>query len=237
VSVVVPVYRNEDTVETLHDRVSACLAAIGETHEFVFVNDASPDRSMAVLARMADRNPDVRVVSLPENIGQNRAVLVGLSHAHGDAVVVMDADLQDPPEAIPMLLDRLRCRGGVVFAGRRGCYETWPRTLTSRAFKWLLCAVSRGRIPQDAGLFMALSRPAVRQLLAMNLPDPYVISLVARTDAPIASVPVVRELRPGDGVSSYTAGMRARTAVRALMTYLRPMRTSAHQPSGSIAFE
>jgi polyisoprenyl-phosphate glycosyltransferase len=233
---VVPVYRNEDTLETLHDRVKACLTAIGETHEFVFVNDASPDKSMAVLARMADRNPNARVVSLPRNVGQNRAVLVGLSHARGNAVVVMDADLQDPPEAIPMLLDCLRRRGGVVFAGRRGRYETWPRTLTSRAFKWLLSAVSRRRIPQDAGLFMALSRPAVRQLVAMDLPDPYVISLVARTDAPIASVPVLRAQRPAGG-SSYTAGMRTRTAVRALVTYLRPIRTNTHQRPRSTTFE
>src|SRR5947208_9645895 len=191
VSIVVPVYRNADTLDELHRRVTAALGRAGARHELLFVDDACPAGSLAVLRRLAARDPRVAILSLAENVGQNRAVLAGLAHARGEVVVIMDADLQDPPEAIPALLAALR-GPAVVFAGRPGRYESAVRLATSRALKWLLHLLSRRRIPGDAGLFVAMRRSVVERLLAFPDPDPYVVGLIGRTGLPLASIPVER---------------------------------------------
>src|SRR5205814_350062 len=120
VSVVVPVYRNTETLEELHRRLDAALGAAGVDFELVFVEDACPAGSLAVLRRLEAADPRVGVLALPRNVGQHAAVLRGLARARGRAVVVMDADLQDPPDAVPALLARRAQGPAAVFAGRRG---------------------------------------------------------------------------------------------------------------------
>ena len=150
VSVVVPVYGNAETVGPLQARLRAVLDRAALAHETVFVDDASPDGSLAALRALAERDPAVRVLALPRNRGQHRAVLAGLRLARGRHVAIMDADLQDPPEALPALLARARDGYDAVFAGRRGHYESRGRLLTSRVFKWLLHAATG--LPADAGM-------------------------------------------------------------------------------------
>src|SRR5439155_18061266 len=106
-----------------------------------------------------DRIPRVCGIVLAENVGQNSAVLAGLAHARGAAVAVMDGDLQDPPEAVPVLLAALERDGAdAVFAARRGRYETRLRLATGRVLKRALWVLTAGRMPPDAGLFLVLQR-------------------------------------------------------------------------------
>ena len=208
VSVVVPVYRNEATLRELHRRLA--LALEPETFELVFVDDASPDGSRAELRQMAAADPRVVLVELDRNGGQQRALLRGLREARGEWAVTLDADLQDPPEAIPLLL---AARGGadVVFAARRGRYESRGRMLTSRAYKRVLHAV--GGVPADAGSFVALNRGAIERVLELD--GPSLPALIGAAGVRVASVPVVRAPRP-DGRSAYSAGARVRVAARTL---------------------
>ena len=125
-SVVVPVYGNAAELPELHRRVSDATA--GYRTELVLVDDASTDDSLAVIERLAGGDERVTAVGLERNVGEHEAVMEGLRRASGAWTVVMDADLQDPPEAIPELLGAARERGiDVVFAGRRGRYESLPR--------------------------------------------------------------------------------------------------------------
>ena len=218
VSVVVPVYRNRDTLEELYADLSHVLAE-RRAYELLFVNDACPEGSLDTLRRLARDDPRVAVLDLERNVGQHRAVLAGLAKARGRAVVVMDADLQDPPEEIPRLLSRLQAGFAAVFAGRRGRYSTWPRSLSSRAFKRLLSLLSGGRLPPDAGLFVAMTREMVDRLGSFELDDPYVLSLMARTALPMVSVPVERRPAPTSR-SSYTFRARWKTGLKALKTLL-----------------
>ena len=120
---------------------------------------------------------------LPGNIGQQRAVLAGLAQARGSRVVVMDADLQDPPEAIPVLLDALSGNVSAVFFGRRGRHQSIVRHLTSRLFKTLLhmaCGT-----PPDAGLFVAMDRRMVTRLLPIGRPGPSVLAMMGCTRAAV----------------------------------------------------
>ena len=208
ISVVLPVYRNEESLAELHGRLTAVLA--DEEHELVFVVDGSPDGSKEALERLARRDPSVHVLALPRNRGQQRAILDGLAAARGDAVVVMDADLQDPPEAIPALR---AASGGfeAVFAGRRGLYESPGRLTTSRFFKrlnHLLCGV-----PVDAGAFVLMQRRMVDAVLGLRGPAPVLTSMIGLTGLPTASVPVERAPR-ARGHSAYTASGRLRAGLR-----------------------
>jgi polyisoprenyl-phosphate glycosyltransferase len=224
-SVVVPVYRNAGTLRALHRRLDAALGGAGLAFEALYVDDASPDHSAAVLAELAAGDRRAAALLLAANGGQNRAVLAGVVHARGPWIVAMDADLQDPPEAIPALLDAARGGYDAVFAGRRGEYESRGRLWTSRIFKRVIGLLSG--VPPDAGLFVAFNRRTAEGLLAMDARRPYVVAMIGRTGARSTSVPVVRERRR-EGSSSYTSGMRLAVGAAALWSALagRPGRRS-----------
>jgi dolichol-phosphate mannosyltransferase/undecaprenyl-phosphate 4-deoxy-4-formamido-L-arabinose transferase len=232
ISVVLPVYRNRASLPELHQQLTAVLEAQARPYELLFVDDACPEDSLTVLRRLAGADERVAVLALARNVGQNQAILVGLAWARGQVAVLMDADLQDPPVAIPLLLDTLSAGAAAVFAGRRGQYESRGRLATSRLFKGLLHLLSLRRLPADAGLFVAMRREMVDHLLAHATPDPYVLGLMARSGLPLASVPVERAPAPH---SSYTPRMRARLAMRALATVLGPKpQEGAHPQSAPV---
>jgi polyisoprenyl-phosphate glycosyltransferase len=212
VSVVVPVHGNAATLEELHDRLAVALAPEPRVR-LVFVDDASPDDSGCVLAGLARQDDRVVVIRNPVNVGQHRAVLAGLHAVTSEWAVVMDADLQDPPEAVPVLLERGRRDGAnVVFGARRGRYESRMRTATGRLYRHALAA-STG-LPPDAGIFCALHQDVVGRLLDLHGPEPAIVAMIACTRPRVASVPIARETR-ADGSSTYTSAARARSAWRA----------------------
>lgn len=213
-SVVVPVYLNRPTLRELHRRLTGVLERESGSHEVIFVDDASPDRSVDVLEKLAETDPRVCVLMLAHNVGQHRAVLEGLRHARGSRAVVIDADLQDPPDAIPRLLAHVGTKAAAVFAGRRGRYETAGRLLTSRAFKLALHVLAG--VPADAGLFVAMDRRMIDRLLAFSDGRPFLVAMMGRAGLPLASVPVERSLR-ADGESAYSAWDRFATGSRALL--------------------
>ncbi|MCX7689429.1 glycosyltransferase family 2 protein [Thermoflexus sp.] len=234
-SVVIPVYRNAATLEPLYVRLRAALEKTGQTWELLFVEDACPEGSGEVLRRLAAQDPRVAVLALPRNVGQARAIWIGLHEVRGHWTVIMDADLQDPPEAIPVLMEAMARGNGriaVVFAGRRGRYEPWGRWLSGWLFRRLrgwLCG-----IPGDAGGFGVLDRRAVQAVLSWDVPVPQWPVLVGCAGLPVVSIPVPRAVRPA-GSSAYTGGMRWRLAWGTLWMILelrrRPERWS--RPHGA----
>ena len=212
VAVVTPVYKNAATLAELSRRVAAALHDRRWTLRFVV--DASPDDSLAVAHGLAAADPRRAVTALPRNVGQNRALLAGLAAEHGaGAWVCLDADLQDPPEAVPALLARLAAGDvGVVFAGRRGAYESRARRATGALHR---AAMSRlTGLPADAGAFLAMDRRSRDRLLALDPPG--IVAGVGAARIPCASVPVVRAPRPA-GRSAWTATARLRQSGRTLV--------------------
>jgi polyisoprenyl-phosphate glycosyltransferase len=218
VSVVVPVYGNGDTVHALHDAVQRVLDAENLTYEAIFVNDACPAGSLDALERLAATDSRVRVTALPLNVGQHQAVLIGLSQARGRCAVIMDGDLQDPPEALPRMLKQLKNGHGAVFAGRRGRYESIGRLMTSRVFKTLLHVLTG--VPRDAGMYVALSRPMIDHLVARREKRPFVVAMIGTSGLPLSSVPVAR-LPRRSGDSSYSSWMRLKAGWSAVRIALR----------------
>jgi glycosyltransferase involved in cell wall biosynthesis len=219
IAVVVPVYGNEPTLRPLTARLAAALG--GRDWRLRLVVDASPDDSAAVAHALAAGDPRVEVTELVVNVGQHRALARGLAdEPDADAWVCLDADLQDPPEAVPLLLDRL-ARGdvGAVFAGRRGNYESRPRRLTGTLHRRLAARLTG--LPPDAGAFLAMG-PAVRRavLAAVDAGAPSVVLAVARAGEPVTSLPVARDVRP-KGTSAWTARARLLQSARSLAWAVR----------------
>ena len=220
VAVVVPVYRNADTLRPLAERLSAALT--GREWRLRLVLDASPDDSATVAGALAAADPRIAVTGLPVNAGQHAALAEGLAaEPDADAWVCLDADLQDPPEAVPRLLDRLTAGDvGAVFAGRRGAYESVGRRLTGTVHRRLAARLTG--LPPDAGAFFAMDavvRDAVLTAVG-NEGAPSVVLGVTRAGVPVASVPVVRDRRP-TGRSAWSARARIRQSARSLSWALR----------------
>lgn len=226
-SVVVPVYRNAETLEPLTDQVTAVTASLGLTPEIVFVVDASPDDSLARAVDLSARRRGVVVVDLPRNVGQHAAVLHGLARARGAACVVMDADLQDRPESLVTLWRARRPGLSAVFGGRTGRYQPRGRHLSSQAFKWLLHQLTG--VPADAGLFVLLERDLVEALVAFPTRVPCIQAMIGCLAVPVVSVPVTRDVRR-TGASSYGTAKRVLAGVRGVACVIeyrvwRPRRT------------
>lgn len=165
-SVVVPAYNEEAVLAQFHARLSATLDALGETAEVIYVDDGSRDRTRRILAQLQAEDPRVAVVELSRNFGKEVALTAGLHHSRGQAVIVIDADLQDPPELIPRLVAPWRERGvDVVYAQRVArAGETWLKRGTAHLFYRLMQHVGRTHIPPDTGDYRLLSRRAVEAL-------------------------------------------------------------------------
>jgi polyisoprenyl-phosphate glycosyltransferase len=213
-----PVYRNRATLHELHHRLVIALESLRTPFEIVFVNDACPDGSLDILRSLAAADPRVRVVALDTRHGQHAALIAGLRSSNGSTVITMDADLQDPPEAVPALVAMLADGYGAVYAGRRGRYESRRRLATSWIFKHAVAIVTG--MPADAGAFIAMRRRVADRV--MTLPDrvPFLTAAVAWTGRPVVSIPVVRAAR-AEGTSSYTNGVRLGLGVRALAQAIR----------------
>lgn len=164
-SVVVPVYNEEDVLPDFHKRLMATLDSIAIGAEIIYVNDGSCDRSLGLIEGFCDASPRVAMLDLSRNFGKEIAMTAGLDHAHGDAVVVIDADLQDPPELILQLLEKWQEGYDVVYATRTSrSGESFLKKLTAHAFYRLMRSTGTVRIPADTGDFRLLSRRAVTAL-------------------------------------------------------------------------
>ncbi len=218
VVVVVPVHRNADTLVPLFARLRSALDPVtGGAWRLRLVLDACPEGSAIVARRLAALDPRVAVTELDVNVGQNAALALGLlAEEAGQRWVVMDADLQDPPEAVPALLEELD-RGAVdgVFGGRRGDYEPPLRRATGTLHRWVMRRLTG--LPADAGAFFAMDaalRAAVLDAV-VERDAPSVVAAAGRSGLALASTPVTRAVRAA-GTSSWTHRARARQARRTL---------------------
>jgi dolichol-phosphate mannosyltransferase len=183
-SLVLPIFNEEATIPELDRRLRAFLAdvgsGVGDAWEVIFVNDGSKDRSLALLQQLAAAEPRYKVLSLARNFGHQMAITAGLDRANGQAVVVMDADLQDPPEVVKQMVARWRDGFDVVFGVRsRRHGESAFKKLTAAVFYRLLRSMLGDvSIPVDAGDFRLMSRPVVLTLRALRERHRFVRGLV-----------------------------------------------------------
>src|SRR5690606_29548824 len=161
IAIVVPVYNELDVLPEFHRRLSQVLQNLGMQREIVYVNDGSADGSLNLIEHLHITDPTVAVLDLSRNYGNEIAVTAGLDVADGDAVVVIDADLQAPPELIPELVRQWRAGFDVVYAKREAREgESVLKRSTAYLFYRVMQGVSRVKIPEDTGDYRLLSRRA-----------------------------------------------------------------------------
>ena len=158
-SVVIPAYGAADCLRPLHERLTRAIHSLGITYELVFVEDCSPDDSWSVLRSLADSDTNVRAFKLSRNFGQQMAITAGLSKSRGNWIVVMDCDLQDPPELIPQLYEKARSGFDIVLAKRCLRKHGWLRIAFNRMYYGTLNFFAQTSINGNYGSFSVISRP------------------------------------------------------------------------------
>ena len=214
-SILVPVYNNEATIPELLDRLRKALD--GLDYEAVVVNDGSRDKSLALLKAQAVADPRLKVISFSRNFGQHPAIAAALEHAQGDVLVLMDADLEDRPENIPMLVRTLQERQCDIVYTTKIDGTVTPRGLSSDAYHQVFSRTIGVTVPRRLGTFRAFTRKVGDALRAFPERDVVYGPLMFYVGFNFAIVPVDRGTRPGG--SSYTLAKRLGLAVNSLITY------------------
>jgi dolichol-phosphate mannosyltransferase len=168
-SIVAPVFNEEETLPHFYQRVVETMVQMGESFELLLINDGSRDRSYRIMQELHEHDPRVHAIDFSRNFGHQIAISAGLDHARGQAVIIMDADLQDPPEVIPDLAARWKNGAEVVYAQRaRRLGESRFKLITASAFYRLIGQITSVQIPRDTGDFRLLDRRVVDVLIKMR---------------------------------------------------------------------
>ena len=219
VSVVIPVYNEEDVLPLLYNRLTRVMDGLGVPYEIIFVNDGSADESPLLLQELQAKDERVKFISLSRNFGHQIAITAGLDHSSGQAVVVMDADLQDPPEVIPRLVEQWRKGYDIVFAvreQRRG--EGLFKRATAALFYRVLRHFTATEIPLDAGDFRLMNRKTVDTLNGIRERNRFIRGLAGWIGFRRASVPYVRDERQA-GDTKYPLRKMVRFAVTGIISF------------------
>jgi polyisoprenyl-phosphate glycosyltransferase len=216
-SVVAPIYNEEATIAEFYSRV--CSALEGLPFELVLVDDGSSDNSPEQLQRMASHDPRVRVVYLSRNFGHQTALTAGLDHAAGDAVVMLDADLQDPPEVIVEMLEHWRAGCDVVYAVReQRPGESRFKLATAKWFYTLFDKLAQVELQHNSGDFRLLDRAALNALLSMRERNRFLRGMTVWVGYRQAAVPYHRDARYA-GETKYTLSKMLRFSLDAISSF------------------
>ena len=230
-SIVVPCYNEAACLDVLHTRISAAArAVVGDDHEIVLVNDGSRDQSWAVMERLAASDPRLVAINLSRNHGHQLALTAGLDLCAGERILIIDADLQDPPELLADMLATMESEGAdVVYAVRRKREgETFFKKLTAAGFYRVLDRVTDTPIPLDTGDFRLMSRRALDALLSLPEQARFIRGMVAWVGFRQVPFPYDRDERLA-GESKYPLGKMIRFALDAVTGFsTAPLRLASH---------
>jgi dolichol-phosphate mannosyltransferase len=178
-SVVIPIFNEEETIQELWQRLSNVIRQLDGFSEVIFVNDGSFDASLEILTKLSRANPEVKVLSLSRNFGHQCALSAGIDHADGKAVIIMDGDLQDSPEAIIDFISKWQQGYDVVYAIRQKRKEKWWKRVAFKSFYRIQSSLSGLKLPLDAGIFSLMDRKVILALRSMPERHKYLSGLRA----------------------------------------------------------
>jgi len=203
ISVVIPVFNEEPNLEALWERLQSVLDDLGRPYEVIFVDDGSRDRSLEILCRLQGKHDAVRVIQLNRNYGQHAAVFAGLDHARGEVIVTLDADLQNPPEEIPRLLDKISEGHDVVGGWRQNRQDHFVRRLLSRAVNRVTSRVVGVKMRDYSCMLRAYRREVVDALRGCSEVSSFIPTLANMFAASPTEIPVAHDRR-NHGRSKYS---------------------------------
>ena len=219
ISVVAPVYNEEQLIAEFCRRTTAVLEKLGEPFEIVLVNDGCRDRSPEIMRELHERDPRIKVLNFSKNFGHQLAITAGTDYAQGQAVVVIDSDLQDPPEVIPDLVARWREGDEVVYAVRsERAGESWFKRITAALFYRTIVKITNVNIPVDTGDFRLMDRKVVRVLSSMREHHRFMRGLSVWVGFRQSGVPYKRDARTA-GETKYPLRKMIRFALDGITSF------------------
>jgi len=229
VSVIVPMYNEEEVISTTFARLKEVMDRSGERYELIFINDGSKDSSAQIIKKFAEQHPEVVLIDFSRNFGHQIAITAGMDYARGDAIIIIDADLQDPPEVMLLMLEKWREGYEVVYgkrAKRKG--ETWFKKTTAKLFYRTLRMLTNVDIPADTGDFRLIDRKVCDVLVGLKEKNRFVRGLVSWIGFKQTSVEFVREERFA-GVTKYPLKRMVRFAIDAITSFsFKPLRIASY---------
>jgi polyisoprenyl-phosphate glycosyltransferase len=217
-SVVAPMHNEEESVDAFYERVRTALQDVGPW-QLVLVDDGSTDRTPELLDRLAETDPRVAVIHLSRSFGHQAALTAGLEHAHGNAIAMIDGDLQDPPELIADMVERWRDGADVVYAVRKQrAGETRMKLTTARWFYKLFARVAQVKLEQNSGDFRLLDRRALDALLCMSERNRFLRGMTVWVGFTQTAVTFKRDARTA-GRTKYTLARMLRFSFDAITSF------------------
>jgi len=219
ISIVVPVYNEEAGVEQLYRRVKDVVDGLDMRYELILVDDGSGDGSWARMVQLRESDHAVKLLRLSRNFGHQAALTAGLDHCSGDVVFVLDADLQDPPELLPKMLQKLDEGYDVVYGVRRSrAGERWLKKATAAAFYRFINAICETKIPLDTGDFRLITRRVLDRLLQLREVHRFIRGMVSWTGFRQCPVYYDRDVR-FVGETKYTVRKMLRLSCDAVFSF------------------
>lgn len=226
-SIVIPLYNEEEVIDECVKRVTSVMEKIDGDYEIIFVNDGSKDSTYNIMNRHCSENEKLKLIDFSRNFGHQTAITAGMDLSKGDAVIVMDADLQDPPEVIPKLIEKYEEGFDVVYAirsKREG--ESFFKKLTAKVFYRFLRYMCSIDIPVDTGDFRLLSRQVIEVMKTMTERNRYVRGLVSWVGFKQTGVEYVRDKRYA-GVTKYPLKKMLKLSVDGITSFsTKPLKLS-----------
>lgn len=218
-SIIAPIYNEEGNIDLLYERIAHVMDSTGEPWELILVNDGSRDRSPEMMDDYARRDPRVRVIHFARNFGHQTAVTAGIDYATGEAIVLIDADLQDPPELILEMIDRWKAGYHVVYAVReKRVGESWFKLFTAKLFYRLIYRITDVDIPVDTGDFRLMDRRVADVLKIMREHNRFIRGMTSWVGFRQTGVTYVREARHS-GETKYPLKKMIRFAMDAITSF------------------
>ena len=179
-SVVIPAYNEEEVIEESYNRLTAVMQSMGETYELIFVNDGSRDRTAHIIAGVIETDPNVRLIDFTRNFGHMAAITAGMEYAKGNAILIIDADLQDPPEVFPHMAELWKQGYDVVHGKRKKREgETFFKKVSAKGFYRLINSMTPIEMPTDTGEFRLMDRKVCDAVNRLGEKNRYIRGLVS----------------------------------------------------------
>ena len=218
VSVVLPIYNTARYLRELVQRLKDTLEKASPDFEIFMVDDGDPDNAWEILRDLAAEDPRVKAIKLSRNFGQHPAIAAGFEHATGGVIILMDADLQDRPEDIPRLLEKLQGDVDVVYTVKVGQQESFSTRLTSLLYHYVFSKLTRTNVPRNIGTFRAFTRRFLEALLSYPERNVLYGPLMFYAGFEYVTVEVLHDVRR-ESRSAYTFRKRLTLAVSSILSY------------------
>jgi len=228
-SIIIPFYNEQEVITECQARLSSAVQTINMNVEMIYINDGSKDNTLSILTKLLETDSRIKIIDLSRNFGKEIAMTAGIDAAKGDAVIVIDADLQDPPELMPKMVEKWREGFDVVYAKRverKG--ESFMKKLTARLFYKLINKISDTEIPENVGDFRLMSRQAVNALNEVRERKRFMKGLFAWIGFPQTAIEYSRDPRFA-GETNWNYGKLIKFAVEGISSFTQePLRLATY---------